>query len=232
MPFVRRGALAFFAALVSVSCATQSAAPPSTTGPTGSAMTTTVRYFALGDSFTAGTGIDPERSFASQLAARWRTGGRTVVLRNSAQNGLTSGEILAMHVPEVAGFAPTAVTYNAGANDVYRHLSIDEFRANVRASLRAVLDAHVSPTRVWVFPQPDWSLSPTGGSFGDAAQTAADIERFNGVLREEAARIGARWVDIFALQREQARRGMFAPDGLHMSGEAYTAWVAAVEGAP
>lgn len=226
----RRSLLSLFAL---AGCATQSTTPPpsATATPSSSALAT-ARYFALGDSFTAGTGIDPERSFASQLAARWRLTNRDLAFRSSAQNGLTSGEILERHVPEVAPFAPTAVTYNSGANDVFRHLSIDDFRANVRQSLRAVLDARVSPSHVWVFPQPDWSLSPAAASFGDRAAIGADIERFNAVLREEAQRAGVRWVDLFELMRRQAREGMFAPDGLHMSAEAYTAWAAAVEGGP
>jgi lysophospholipase L1-like esterase len=50
------------------------------------------------------------------------------------------------------------------------------------------------------------------------------IERFNSVAREEAGSAGAEWIDLFPLMRQQARRQMFAPDGLHPSAEAYAGW--------
>lgn len=53
---------------------------------------------------------------------------------------------------------------------------------------------------VYALPQPDWSLS----------------------------RAGASYVDIFPLMRDQMRRGMLAPDGLHPSAAAYAAWAEAL----
>jgi lysophospholipase L1-like esterase len=35
-------------------------------------------------------------------------------------------------------------------------------------------------------------------------------------------------VDLFPLMREQARKKMFAPDGLHPSAEAYAEWASAL----
>lgn len=80
----------------------------------------------------------------------------------------------------------------------------------------------------YALPQPDWSLSRAGESFGEPATIAARIERFNAIAREEAERGGASYVDIFPLMREQMRRGMFAPDGLHPSAEAYGEWAEAL----
>lgn len=77
-------------------------------------------------------------------------------------------------------------------------------------------------------PQPDWSLSRAGASFGEPAAIAARIERFNAIARDEAERLGAPYVDIFPLMREQMRRGMVAPDGLHPSADAYAEWAEAL----
>jgi len=38
-----------------------------------------------------------------------------------------------------------------------------------------------------------------------------------------------RYLDIFPLMREQARRGMLAPDGLHPSVEAHAEWAASID---
>jgi lysophospholipase L1-like esterase len=71
-------------------------------------------------------------------------------------------------------------------------------------------------------------LSPAGYGFGDATVVARAIERFNAIAREEAERAGASWVDLSPLMREQARKKMFAPDGLHQSAEAYAEWAGAL----
>ena len=81
---------------------------------------------------------------------------------------------------------------------------------------------------MYALPQPDWSLSRAGAAFGEAAAIAARIDRFNAIAREEAARAGGSYVDIFPLMREQMRRGMLAPDGLHPSAAAYAAWAEAL----
>jgi lysophospholipase L1-like esterase len=60
---------------------------------------------------------------------------------------------------------------------------------------------------------------------GAPAVVAAAIERFNLVLAEETRAAGAEWMELGALMREQALRGLVSPDGLHPSESAYDAWV-------
>jgi lysophospholipase L1-like esterase len=81
---------------------------------------------------------------------------------------------------------------------------------------------------VYALPQPDWSLSRAGASFGHVATIAGRIERFNDIARDEAERATATYVDIFPLMREQMRRGMISPDGLHPSATAYAEWARAL----
>jgi lysophospholipase L1-like esterase len=81
---------------------------------------------------------------------------------------------------------------------------------------------------VFTLPQPDWSLSRAGASFGEPAAIATRIERFNAIARAEAERAGTSYVDIFPLMRDQMRRGMLAHDGLHPSAAAYAEWAGAL----
>ena len=55
---------------------------------------TSIRYLALGDSFTIGTGTTPDKAFPALLAARWRAAGRAVELLNPAVNGYTTDELI------------------------------------------------------------------------------------------------------------------------------------------
>ena len=126
-------------------------------------------------------------------------------------------------LPLVAAFAPTLVTVLIGANDIVAGSTEDRYREQLRV-IHARIRADAPEAVVYALPQPDWSLSRAGASFGEPAAIAARIERFNDMAREEAERAGATYVDIFPLMREQMRRGMFAPDGLHPSAAAYAEW--------
>jgi len=187
----------------------------------------TERWLALGDSFTIGTGTTPERSFPAVLVRLWADRERTVLLRNPSVNGYRTDDLIAEELPLVASFRPTLATVLIGANDIVAASSDDRYRAQLR-TIHARVRADASAAVVYALPQPDWSLSRAGASFGAPAAIAARIERFNTIAREEAERATAVYVDIFPLMREQLRQGMFAPDGLHPSAAAYAEWAQAL----
>ncbi|MEP7121467.1 MAG: SGNH/GDSL hydrolase family protein [Byssovorax sp.] len=188
-----------------------------------------IRYLALGDSFTAGTGSSMAQAFPARLAERWRSSGRPVVLRNVAVNGFTTQNLLDREMSEVAPFAPTFVTLAIGANDLVHGSSPATYRAQLKRIFAGLAAQGVAPTSVVVLPQPDWSLSSNAASFGDPHQVAQRIEAFNGVLREEAESAGARYLDLFPLMRDLGRRGLVASDGLHPAAAAHEAWAAEID---
>lgn len=195
-----------------------------------------MRYLALGDSFTIGTGTTPDRSFPAVLARAWREAGIACELRNPSVNGYTTDDLIRDELPLVGSFAPDLVTVLIGANDLVAALREGaavnaQAEARYRLQLgrihaRVVTDA--PRARLVGLPQPDWSLTPAGASFGPPARIAQWIERFNEIAREEVERAGGTYVDIFPLMREQMRTGMVASDGLHPSAEAYARWAAAL----
>jgi acyl-CoA thioesterase-1 len=161
------------------------------------------------------------------LTRLWAESGRVVVLRNPAVNGYRSDDLIAAELPLVAEFAPTLVTVLIGANDIVAGSPDDRYREQIRL-IHARVRGDAPAAAVYALPQPDWSLSRAGASFGEPAVIAARIERFNAIASDEAERVGASYIDIFPLMREQMRRGMFAPDGLHPSAEAYAEWAGAL----
>lgn len=187
-----------------------------------------IRYLALGDSFTAGTGNQPADAFPSRLASLWRAHGRRVTLENLAVDGYTTEDVREHELPEVAPFRPTFVTLAVGANDYVHGWSADVYRSQVRVLFRGIVDAGVAPNRIVSLPQPDWSLAPAARYFGDPRQIGADIVTFNAILRDEARAAGARYVDLYPLMHRQAEAKMFARDGLHPSARAHAEWAAAL----
>ena len=187
-----------------------------------------IRYLALGDSFTAGTGSPPADAFPSRLASLWRSHGRRVTLKNLAVNGYTTVDVQERELPEVAPFHSTLVTLAVGANDYVHGWSAEVYRSHVRVLLRAILDAGVAPDRIVTLPQPEWSLSPAAASRRDPSQVGADIVAFNTILRDEARAVGARYVDLYPLMHKQAEAKMLAGDGLHPSARAHAEWAEAL----
>jgi lysophospholipase L1-like esterase len=209
------------AALIPGCTAPSPSSPAATASATASAPSPTARYLALGDSFTIGTGSGPELAFPARLVARSGCG---VTLRNVAVNGYSTQEILDEELPALASFAPTFVTLAVGANDIVRRRGPDEYRANVRRIVQAVVAA--GGPRLVAIPQPDWSLSPVAADFGDPAALRASIDRYNAILREETTAAGGTYVDLFPLMEQQAQARMIARDGLHPSAASHDAWAA------
>ena len=188
---------------------------------------TTERWLALGDSFTIGTGTTPDRSFPAVLVGLWAKRGRAVELRNPAVNGYRTDDLIAEELPLLVTVRPTLVTVLIGANDIVAGSSEGRYREQLRA-IHQRIGADAASAAVYALPQPDWSLSRAGASFGEPAAIASRIERFNAIAREESERAGASYIDLFPLMREQMRRGLIAPDGLHPSAAAYAQWAEAL----
>lgn len=188
-----------------------------------------LRWLALGDSFTIGTGVGAERAFPAMLVRRWAERGIRCDLTNPSVNGYATDELIRDELPLAREIRPMLVTVLIGANDIVRGSDEGRYRAQLARIHRALLDVPVEPGSIYGLPQPDWSLSPAGAAYGDPASIARTIERFNRVAREEVERAGGGYMDIFPLMRDQARRGMLAADGLHPSAEAHEEWAAALD---
>jgi acyl-CoA thioesterase-1 len=188
-----------------------------------------MRYLALGDSFTIGTGTTPDRSFPAVLVNRWWDEGLECDLRNPAVNGYTTEDLIREELPLVEAYQPDLITLLIGANDIVAGMTEQRYRAQLRR-INDRARAGAPAAARFALPQPDWSLTPAGAAFGDPARLAKTIERFNLIAREEMERAGGIFVDIFPLMREQLRKGMTAPDGLHPSAEAYAEWAEALRG--
>jgi lysophospholipase L1-like esterase len=186
------------------------------------------RFLALGDSYTIGEGLVPAERWPVQLAALLRQRGTAI---GEPQIIARTGWTVVDLADAVAAARPQGpfnlVTLQIGVNDQYQGADPVRYRPGFAALLkRAVALAGGRPERVVVLSIPDWSVTPFAGEAGrDRPRTAAEIERFNLVDREETARAGARWVDVTpSSRRAGADRSLLAPDGLHPSAGMYGEW--------
>ena len=186
---------------------------------------TSIRYLSLGDSFTIGTGITPDKAFPALLAKRWRDAGREVELLNPAVNGYTTDDLIARELPLVPTFKPTLVTLLIGANDIVRGGSDDQrYRRQLRRIYALLREEEIPASAIVGLPQPEWSRSPAASPYGTTEALLARIRHFNAIAMEEAENAGARYVDLYALMHRQAAAEMLATDGLHPNAEAHEEW--------
>lgn len=84
----------------------------------------------LGDSLTAGYGLDEGQSFPSMLERRFSEEGRDIRVLNAGVSGSTSASGLS-RLQWYARSNPDLVVLSLGANDGLRGLGVDEMKANL-----------------------------------------------------------------------------------------------------
>ena len=189
-----------------------------------------MRVLALGDSYTAGEGVPAADAWPARLAAALAARGLAIAPPQVvARTGWTVGELAAALTAGDPGGPFALVTLLAGVNDQYRGGTPAAYRPAFRALLaRAVALAGGRPAHVVVISIPDWGVTPFAAG-RDRAAIARALDAFNRVARAEAARAGARWVDVTAISRRHGADPAFlAADGLHPGAAAYAEWTRAI----
>ncbi len=189
----------------------------------------TARFLALGDSYTIGEGAAPDGRWPAQLAAALDGGTTLADPEIVAVTGWTTDELMA-GIAEARPRGPfELVSLLVGVNDQYRGRPVEEFRPRFRALLAAAVGfAGGEPARVLVLSIPDWGVTPFAEG-RDRAAIASAIDAYNAAAAEEAARAGARWVDITPISRRPDPGGTgLAADQLHPSAAQYVEWTRAV----
>jgi acyl-CoA thioesterase I len=197
-----------------------------------------LRYVALGDSYTIGTGLPRQVDrWPKQLERALRPELRLRLVDNLAVSGNTTYEVIDEQLAVLEELAPDFVSLLVGVNDVIRNVTEDEYRANLELILdgrdagdgippvAGVLDL-VPADRVLLVTTPDYTLTPRGGGFGDPVARAATIDRFNAILKDVAAARGIAVVDIAPISDLVPQDPtLVADDDLHPSAKQYAGWV-------
>ena len=185
-----------------------------------------VRILALGDSYTIGEGVAAEEAWPLQLAAMLGAKGLRVAAPTIvARTGWTTDELSGGIDDARPDTRYDVVTLLIGVNNQYRGRSVDEYRTQLRALItRAIGFAGGRSARVLVVSIPDWGVTAFAQT-RDRQRIATEIDAFNAVAREEAARAAARYADVTTISRRAALEPhLVAGDGLHPSRAMYAAW--------
>jgi len=185
-----------------------------------------LRYIALGDSYTIGTGVGHRDRWPDQLVAALGPNEPTIdLVANLGVNGYTTGDLIRHELPALDRLRPEVVTLLIGVNDVVRGIATTAYVANLRTILDELV-GRVGAERIVTVAVPDYTVTPAGADYGDPAQRHDGIVAANTAMAREAADRGVAFVDIFdvsLLARDD--RTLVAADGLHPSGRQYGLWV-------
>ncbi|MFI5254608.1 MAG: SGNH/GDSL hydrolase family protein [Candidatus Limnocylindrales bacterium] len=197
--------------------------------PSASAAPGTLRYVALGDSYTIGTSETEAARWPNQLVDR--LGGTPPTLElvaNLGLNGRTSADVIRDQLPQLDGLRPDFVSLLIGVNDVVQGVTLERYRANLGTIFDALL-ARLPADRIVTVATPDYTVTPAGADYGDPVRKSAAIRAVNASLLELATARGIAFVDIYDLSlRAAGDDSLLASDGLHPSGAQYALWVDAI----
>lgn len=188
---------------------------------------TSIRYLALGDSYTIAQSVELRESWPMQLAAGLRENGVQIADPEIlARTGWTTADLLRAIEAKGELGEYDLVSLLIGVNDQFQGLAIDGYRERFRELLAIAIDAAGRrPDRVIVLSIPDWSYTPYGDSAAPP-ETSQEIDAFNAMAFEESEAAGVHYFDITATTRPGAYDAdPFADDGLHPSAKMYAIWV-------
>jgi acyl-CoA thioesterase I len=186
-----------------------------------------MRYLALGDSYTIGTGASAKaRNYPSILAARLTKAiGRKVGLTNPAVNGFTTLDLIANELGYVDRLKPQLVSILIGVNDIVQGRTVEQYRISLVRIYDAVASLGLAPGRVVAISIPNWSEVPAARTFGDKAALHRLTDAFNSIAHREAQSSGFMWIDITAVSTSaMGAPGWISSDQLHPGDAQYAAW--------
>ena len=177
-----------------------------------------IRYLALGDSYTIGTGLEGEaQNFPSLLAGRLKVEtGIDVALVNLGVNGYTTTDLIREELLVARDARPELVSILIGANDIVQGSDEGGYRDRLQQIYQAINELGVPADRVLAISIPDFSPLPGAAPFGSPGQLRAHVDAFNAIARKEATSRGFHYADITQISREaNSGHNWIAGDGLH-----------------
>src|SRR5512147_137197 len=121
----------------------------------------TIRYLALGDSYTIGESVSPGDRWPNQLATLLETEGIRTEVRIIARTGWTVQELWQGIQADPPQGTCDLVTLLIGVNDQYRGYPVGGYREDFRFMLEKAIEyAGGKEGQVVVLSIPDWGVTP------------------------------------------------------------------------
>lgn len=192
-----------------------------------------LRYLALGDSYTIGTSVEVAERFPMQLVkALQQKGIKIQKPKIIARVGWSTDQLsLAMDRENLSGTTWDLVTLLIGVNNQYRGGSLEQYKLEFENLLKRAIDlAGNDKKKVIVLSIPDYGVTPFGQRI-QAGRISREIDEFNAANKKISESYGVAYCDITPISKEALKdKDLIAKDLLHPSGKMYGRWVESLVG--
>lgn len=185
-----------------------------------------LRYLALGDSYTIGESVAPAMRWPVQLAERLRNDGFKIEdPRIIATTGWTTQDLLQAMNNQLNNEKYDLVSVLIGVNNQFQGKSIEAYREDLNEIFqRAIAHSESGASGVFAVSIPDYGVTPFGASREE--EIGKEIDEFNKVFEEVATQYDVQFFNITPISRRAKEEPeLIAEDNLHPSGEMYRQWV-------
>jgi acyl-CoA thioesterase-1 len=190
-----------------------------------------LRYVALGDSYTIGTGATPDESWPAVVTKRLQ--GQKIpieLMGNLGVSGWTTQDVIFGELPQFKKLKPDVATLLIGTNDWVQSMPESVFRKNLQIILDQVLQVIPNKKHILIITVPDFSVTPLGKDYSSGRDISQGLKAFNRIIKEEAKARTLKVVDIYSLSKTFDKdASLISKDGLHPSAKGYAKWADQIE---
>jgi acyl-CoA thioesterase I len=189
----------------------------------GAAAGENLNYVALGDSLTAGMGLNKyEEAYPYLLAKDLSAGGNKLTLENFSYPGYRTDDLMKNLLEPAIAAQPQLITLLIGTNDVHGFYSSEKFKKNYQSILERL--SKETKAKIYVISLPfigEQAFLPPHNYYFDRK-----IAEFNNIIKELAGEYGVKYIDIAEPTRIMFAENKFyyAADRFHPAAAGQALW--------
>jgi lysophospholipase L1-like esterase len=189
----------------------------------GNTSSQSLTYVAIGDSLTAGVGVDSyANSYPYQFAQKISQKGTQVILKTEAVPGARSTDIVHNFLDSTIEKKPDVVTLLVGINDVHGNISKTEFKNNYETILKKLTQETKADIYSVAIP---YIGAPQVIQFPYTYYFDLRTREFNTIIQELDETYNVKYVDLYTQTlAPSAQDSYYASDLFHPSQVGYTLW--------
>lgn len=195
--------------------------------PVNTQQPQSLKYLALGDSYTIGQNVSAEERFPYLLVQDLKKQNISIQeLKYLATTGWTTINLMNAINNEPLQSNFDIVTLLIGVNDQYQRMDTGGYRVRFSQLLAKAIELAANrPSRVFVLSIPDYSATPFVAP-EDKERVRRQIDAFNAINKEITVSKKVAYVNITPLTREAANdSSLLSNDELHYSAKEHRKWV-------
>lgn len=188
-----------------------------------------MRYLALGDSYTIGEAVPLHKNWPNQLVKQLQKDGYEVEKPDIiAVTGWRTDELMQAIAKEESNLKKPyhLVSLLIGVNNQYQNKDINQYKVEFEALLlTAISKSKLGNKGVFIVSIPDYGVSDFAKE-KNLTQASKEVEEYNAIAFDIAKKHEVAFYNITPVsQITEAKKNMYADDRLHPSAKQYQLWL-------